>query len=156
MRRVRCPECDQNLTIPDTTEGKAVRCSACKAKFKPDKAEESGWLDDRAHAAATTNVPKSATYEVEAEERRRTSEEAKSIRRSRAKFSKIVDLIGLGVMIAVVLPSALLCLLSFVSEFAAVLSTMLGLLAIFLGVIMCYSPSSPGGESDFRDATSPS
>ena len=82
--------------------------------------------------------PKSATYEVEAEERRRTSEEAKSIRQSRAKFSKVVDLIGLGVMIAVVLPSHLLCLLSFVSELAAILSTMVGVLAILLGVIVFF------------------
>jgi hypothetical protein len=138
MRRVNCPQCQRGLNIPDNNGGKVVRCPACKAKFSLDMAEDPERPVDRAHAAGSAKVEKSAANNREEKGRRRSSEKARSDRPVRAKRHKILDLAGLGVMIAVVVPSLLLCVVSFFSKFAAVLSILCGSLAVFLGVGMYW------------------
>jgi hypothetical protein len=66
------------------------------------------------------------------------SEKARSDRRVRAKRHKTRDLVGLVVMIAVLGASLVSCLVSFVSEIAAVLSILCGSLAVFLAVGMYW------------------
>jgi hypothetical protein len=173
MRRVRCPECERALNVPDDVGGKTVRCPGCRHTFKaPRRAED----EDEPRVAVRTEKPaaRRATRDEEEEHddrprrrpardededdrddrpRRRSvrdyedDEDDRPRRKKRKKKANQKGLVGLIVLLAVVPFGLLLFLLSFWYEFAAGFGIFVGVVVMVAGGIMTWVVVRQNGGS---------